>query len=1017
MYSKKNIFVGAQKNDEKLNKKKKNSELFPLIHKNPSTTFFNCEKFPTLTSFSKKPYENENKEKSFFASVDNELDIKKLDLDLFKTKTKYTKEKNFSIINKNANEEKEMKNYFSTEIGEKDISPIIFSPQTTETLKQNTNPIFQKEIGLKSPFYHSKKLTPISSKQLEKIKFIENIDVNSYSLPFKNTKLNFFKQEDEKLNSEKIPLIENPISNKETNENSKENEQNEENLNCLNKSRHQKDEKLHSKKISSIENPLLTDKNIKKIIQIKQISSTEPLTLKILKGICKTKTADLFYCKNLDKKGENVVLKRFKSKEGKRLGKNEKMILEKITKHAVLKDSKSFCKILGFDRDQKDPTYSYNLAIELGHENLDEKLKNQSKKINLKNFSINMIFVFSAFQKIGLYYRDIKPLNIMDDKLIDFDIALFLDDKICNESGEYELNLSGTPSYMAPEIYKLYEKYKSKNQMKENESDEDHNTTLKQFCKKKDKEISPKNIMESNIGEQIDLSYDEEHKTTLKKKKLKFYNDDIKTTTQASDCFKTDVFSLGLVLLKILFTNENIPIPIEKINKKEENLKEAIEELNKLRLSHTFSYDVISKMLVWDPIDRMDFIELEDFLIYEKSVSFTEFKYLRIDQKFTSLRTFNDIWEISDFKSINNHFFSAGYLSQTVDQNFTKTLLQIFYESEKSIFENLQKEIDLNLFDIKFGSYKIGNNLQIIKDLIRHYTKEGNFYKILNKSLGKNDLSLVSYIIFNCFRGKEFLTKTITNKYLYRVIVLNRENQSDIQFINWKFEARNQYFPGLSYYWPSFTSTTKSNKIKNNWLEDKSFESEDIILFLIKIDSNIKENKADISDFSCFPNEEEVLLYPYFHFKVIKNAPREVLIGNRFKTICEIEVEEIENKKINFSILWCDPMVNSTENKELQTVIRSKSGDCLKVFETIENFSSFINSKEMSFIVVTSGNIGKGLLDKFYHNSKIIQFILYVGNKDYHKEWAEKYIGSKLKAIVDEPFELLESLPNNNFII
>jgi len=42
-------------------------------------------------------------------------------------------------------------------------------------------------------------------------------------------------------------------------------------------------------------------------------------------------------------------------------------------------------------------------------------------------------------------------------KIIDFDVALWLDDVKCDEEGNYNIKLSGTPRYMAPELFSKME--------------------------------------------------------------------------------------------------------------------------------------------------------------------------------------------------------------------------------------------------------------------------------------------------------------------------------------------------------------------------------------------------------------------------------------------------------------------------------------------------------------------------------------------------------------------------------
>lgn len=737
------------------------------------------------------------------------------------------------------------------------------------------------------------------------------------------------------------------------------------------------------------------------IIELKRIGSTEPLKIKILKRLFKGKTSDIYKCETFESKAKEIALKRFKDDEGLKLGRNEKKILEKISKLKSLKDCKTLCKIYGFSEDLKHKEYKFNLALEFGKETLYETL--QKKKFNMseiKDFAINMIFVFSHFQKIGLFYRDIKPANILDNKIIDFDVALCLDEVKCDKNGNYEINLSGTPKYMAPELYKIYNDFRNE---KEDEFDKN----------------SLKKLIHSNLQDQIDIPnefIDDEEKTlTITKKQLKTDNENIHNVVNASDCFKSDVFSLGLVFLEMALSFQNPFIKetsamIGDANKSQKNLEIALENFKKIKKSSQLKFldNLVSKMVKWEKEFRLDFIELEDYMIYNELIEFeNSFKYAETDQKFTSLRTFRNIWDINDLPSMNKFFFSAGYLAKAIDKNFIRTILTLSFE-DNTVGKSIAELKKYNINTLPFQNPSIQDVCGIIT---KCYTAESDFYKELNKSLGQNKIENFKYTLFAFLKSKYTITKPISQKFLYRVISLPSDNTK------WKFEARNQYFPKMDYYWPSFTSTTKSQKVCESWYQHKSLQSPDLISFLIAIDNTNLLNKADISSLSYFKEEEEVLLFPYFHFRVISNSPRKIQVGCVFKTICEIKVEEIKENIINFSVLWCDPNVNSNENKQLADSIRHIYGNIFFGFTEISELMIFLKKKdneEKNFIVISCGKFGEKLLKEFQHYENIIQFILYVGNKKYHEEWTKKYLGLKLKGVYDLPDDVLKALPDKN---
>ena len=192
-----------------------------------------------------------------------------------------------------------------------------------------------------------------------------------------------------------------------------------------------------------------------------------------------------------------------------------------------------------------------------------------------------------------------------------------------------------------------------------------------------------------------------------------------------------------------------------------------------------------------------------------------------------------------------------------------------------------------------------------------------------------------------------------------------------------------------------------------------------MVYFKIKINPNNLANKADISKYSRFKYEEEVLLYPYFSFKVISNYPRRIKINNTITTVCKIKIEETNTRIFNYNIIWFDPEVNNNQNKLVQQQIRSICGNILVVFEDASKAANYFKLNEQNFrtfnFVISCGSRGKEFLDAVHDNDYILQFYLFVGNVEKHKKWADKQIYHKLHGVYDCIYEFLGDLPNENF--
>ena len=736
-----------------------------------------------------------------------------------------------------------------------------------------------------------------------------------------------------------------------------------------------------------------------KIVTLTSLSSPEPLKVKIIRRLVESKTADVFSANyELPNKNILIALKRFKGETGKKLGQREKTTLEKIQNVKSLENNEKICHLLGFySENNSEEEYSYTIALEFCGTTLHEIMK--KKKFNMfeiKTFAEDMILIFSHFQKIGLFYRDMKPGNIFYnrntgtiEKIIDFDVSVWLDEISAEKDNSYMLSLAGTPKYMAPELYAIYMKLRKAK----------HDGEL---------EEETKALIASNINDQMAVSqnkvedFDDERTLKITKKEFKI-DEDLETNSKvsASECFKMDVFSLGLIILEMAlsFTNPfQKEVKIQEINRNQKNLEDAFIEFNRFKKDKVFQYlrELLDKMLVWEQNDRWDFIELEDYLLYEKSLDLTnKYNYMEIEQKFTSISTFRDIWDTKDMNHVQNHFFSIGYLAKFIDKEYIKTLLVT--SSDPHCLNNLTKEVQTIHFTCLTGN--------LIEGLVKIYTMdEGGFYQELNKCLGKNKVDKYKYYLTSFLKFKNQLVAPISSKVLHRVILLNGDPK-------WKYEARNQYFPGMNYYWPSFTSCTMSLEVAEEWIRKRLALSENsnVVLFVVTINNENISNKLNISKFSKFPSEQEVLLLPYFSFKVTRNQPFKKDINGLSRTISIIEVEEIDRKIFKFWILWInDDEEYSRSQIVLAREIQKKFGDVLKKFDKTEDAVNFLKIHKLVSIIIYSGKDIETALEKIKGFDLVAKVLHFDEKKNYQENVPQNY--ERISGIYD----LLQALPDSD---
>ena len=212
---------------------------------------------------------------------------------------------------------------------------------------------------------------------------------------------------------------------------------------------------------------------------------------------------------------------------------------------------------------------------------------------------------------------------------------------------------------------------------------------------------------------------------------------------------------------------------------------------------------------------------MADFLIYEaKNIYVKKSDIINENySKFTSISNFRDIWDVQNIEKIQNHFFSVGYLAIKIDETFIKSILTTNFENKLYLLarEELSKlEKDTTL-----------QKKEYFRSFLLSYTNESPFYQNLNKFLGQNQFKEIIYMLAAFFKEKSNLNQIIKKECVYRIINLDKNVPSK----KWKYEARNQYFPGLHFYWPSFTSTTLSKEALIKFISGKLYP---MIWFILK---------------------------------------------------------------------------------------------------------------------------------------------------------------------------------------
>ena len=154
----------------------------------------------------------------------------------------------------------------------------------------------------------------------------------------------------------------------------------------------------------------------------------------------------------------------------------------------------------------------------------------------------------------------------------------------------------------------------------------------------------------------------------------------------------------------------------------------------------------------------------------------------------------------------------------------------------------------------------------------RFYTIESNFYKDINKDLGLNKKEKYLSFIKTLYEGVKLKSLDLAkNKILYRGSKISNEEVKTIKsYLNKKIPN----LPGAIVFSKSFLSFSKEKGIAEKFLNNKNGnENLSKVLYILEKDDNIGYNLSthgDIEEISYFPNEKEVLFFPFSSFELKK---------------------------------------------------------------------------------------------------------------------------------------------------
>ena len=297
---------------------------------------------------------------------------------------------------------------------------------------------------------------------------------------------------------------------------------------------------------------------------------------------------------------------------------------------------------------------------------------------------------------------------------------------------------------------------------------------------------------------------------------------------------------------------------------------------------------------------------------------------------FNKINVFGNFIEIKNFikkEKESNIIFSPHF--EIINQNNKK-----YYEEKNGIFENIENYEELilpiyfhkiiepiTLEEIHNFNYNLSTSFDEAKKILvqfdnlpempfeiickywaKIYTFEkGKFYSILNKGLRNKNFKLFLPFIKMMYEGiKNKAFTSVTNEPLFSGgSISNRELQELRDTFN---NNVNINFPKLIYYFKSFKSFSKKRKKAEKFMRNEPDSMP--LLFIVKnnhVEGEFISN-AYIKDISEFPDEDEVLFFPFSSFEVekIENENNHVNIYLKYLGRYKSRIEEMKPKNFLF---------------------------------------------------------------------------------------------------------------------
>ena len=331
-----------------------------------------------------------------------------------------------------------------------------------------------------------------------------------------------------------------------------------------------------------------------------------------------------------------------------------------------------------------------------------------------------------------------------------------------------------------------------------------------------------------------------------------------------------------------------------------ENINEAIFYLKKYKFKET---KIIISGKLYDDFVKIFKEKITEIYVVPKIIVFARYKNQFIKNHIDFYNLNNEFYRLGgvvdkfdDIKEfLNNPIKPIPDVQLTFEQinSKEKLVLPLFF---KSLIDSIPNKNIQNYTSSLYDRYSSGNDkikklLDQIKNIknipiellskyyARLYTINSDFYQNINKDLGTENFHKYLPFIKTLYEGVKFKSLPLSEEeILYRGAKISNQELNNIKlFIEKKMEG----LPSSIVFSKSFLSFSKNKSQAEKFFKYGNI-NENISRVLFKLEKKVNDynlsTHGDISKLSVYPDEEEVLFFPFSTF-AIKNM-KETIIEN-----------------------------------------------------------------------------------------------------------------------------------------